>query len=277
MCHDRKIILRAAATVILAVTLLLLYVASAWVLLRSANKPRLEPLAWLLILLAIVGHSDAIMRMMRINGPLSIGVLEAISLLAWTLAVLACLISIDRQNRVLGAILMASAGLGAAATGAGRGSAEATTAGWELTAHILLSMAAAALLFAAAVTAVLLVFLDRRLRTRRLAELPVVLPSIDTLEKVMFRLIAAGFGLLTLALFTGFVFVTNLFTQNLVQKTALSLIAWALFGVLLIGRVRFGWRGRSAVQWTLSGFGVLAVAYFGVKFVLEDVLGRHWG
>ena len=64
----------------------------------------------------------------------------------------------------------------------------------------------------------------------------------------MFRLIGAGFGLLTLALFTGFVFVTNLFTQNLVQKTALSLIAWALFGVLLIGRIRFGWRGRSAVN-----------------------------
>jgi ABC-type uncharacterized transport system permease subunit len=263
--------------VILAITLYVLYTASAWVMLRSVNKPRLEPLAWALILLAIVGHSDAIMHMMRINGPFSIGLLEATSLLAWTLAVLACLISIERQNRALGAILMASAAFGAAVTGAGRSYAEATTAGWELTAHILLSMGAAALLFAAAVTAVLLVFLDRRLRTRRIADLPNVLPPLDALEKVMFRLIGAGFGLLTLALFTGFVFVTNLFTQNLVQKTALSLIAWMLFGVLLIGRIRFGWRGRSAVQWTLSGFGVLAVAYFGVKFVLEDMLGRHWG
>ena len=263
--------------VILAITLYVLYTASAWVMLRSVNKPRLEPLAWALILLAIVGHSDAIMHMMHINGPFSIGLLEATSLLAWTLAVLACLISIERQNRALGAILMASAAFGAAVTGAGRSYAEATTAGWELTAHILLSMGAAALLFAAAVTAVLLVFLDRRLRTRRIADLPNVLPPLDALEKVMFRLIGAGFGLLTLALFTGFVFVTNLFTQNLVQKTALSLIAWMLFGVLLIGRIRFGWRGRSAVQWTLSGFGVLAVAYFGVKFVLEDMLGRHWG
>jgi ABC-type uncharacterized transport system permease subunit len=263
--------------VILAITLYVLYTASAWVMLRSVNKPRLEPLAWALILLAIVGHSDAIMHMMRINGPFSIGLLEATSLLAWTLAVLACLISIERQNRALGAILMASAAFGAAVTGAGRSYAEATTAGWELTAHILLSMGAAALLFAAAVTAVLLVFLDRRLRTRRIADLPNVLPPLDALEKVMFRLIGAGFGLLTLALFTGFVFVTNLFTQNLVQKTALSLIAWMLFGMLLIGRIRFGWRGRSAVQWTLSGFGVLAVAYFGVKFVLEDMLGRHWG
>jgi ABC-type uncharacterized transport system permease subunit len=271
--------------VILAIILFLLYSASAWVMLRSVKKPRLEPIAWVLVLTAIFGHSDAIMLMMRLNGHFSIGLLEALSLLGWTLAVLACLISIDKHNRVLGAILMLSAAVGAAVgtavgtamTGAGRNYAEATPAGWELTAHILLSMAAAALLFAAAVTAILLVFLDRRLRTRRIADLPSALPPLDALEKVMFRLIATGFGLLTLALITGFVFVTNLFTQNLVQKTVLSLIAWLLFGVLLIGRLRFGWRGRSAVRWTLSGFGILAVAYFGVKFVLEYMFGRHWG
>jgi ABC-type uncharacterized transport system permease subunit len=263
--------------VILAVTLFLLYAASAWVMLRTLNKPRLELLAWALILVALIGHSEVIMHTMRVNGPFSIGLPEALSLLGWTLAILAGVISIEKQNRVLGAILLACAALGAALTGAGHTYVEATAPGWELTAHILLSMGAAALLFAAAVTALLLVYIDRRLRARRIADLPSGMPPLDALEKVMFRLIGAGFVLLTLALFTGFVFVTNLFTQNLVQKTILSLIAWVLFGVLLIGRAKFGWRGRSAVRWTLSGFAVLAVAYFGVKFVLEDVLGRHWG
>ncbi len=235
---------------ILATILFLLYAASAWAMLRSVRQPRLETVAWILILVAIIGHSDAIMQMMRLNGRFSIGLLEAASLLGWTLAVLACLISIDKHNRVLGAILMMSAAVGSAlGTGLGRGdNYTEATGGWELTAHILLSMAAAALLFAAAVTAILLVFLDRRLRTRRIADLSVGLPPLDALEKIMFRLVAAGFGLLTLALITGFVFVTNLFTQNLVQKTVLSLIAWLIFGVLLIGRLRFGWRGRSAVR-----------------------------
>jgi ABC-type uncharacterized transport system permease subunit len=261
----------------IATSLFLLYAAGAWVMLRSVGKPALEPVAWILSLAAIVAHSDALVYSMRIHGPFSIGLPEAISMLAWTLAVLACFISIERQNRVLGAILLASAALGAAVTGTGRTYAETTAAGWQLTAHILLSMGAAALLFAAAVTALLLVFLDRRLRTRRIADLPSVLPPLDALEKVMFRLIGTGFVLLTLSLFTGFVFVTNLFAQHLFQKTVLSLIAWIIFGVLLIGRIRFGWRGRSAVGWTLSGFGMLALAYFGAKFVLEDVLGRHWG
>jgi ABC-type uncharacterized transport system permease subunit len=261
----------------IATSLFLLYAAGAWVMLRSVGKPALEPVAWILSLAAIVAHSDALVYSMRIHGPFSIGLPEAISLLAWTLAVLACIISIERQNRVLGAILLASAALGAAVTGTGRTYAETTAAGWQLTAHILLSMGAAALLFAAAATALLLVFLDRRLRTRRIARLPSVLPPLDALEKVMFRLIGTGFVLLTLSLFTGFVFVTNLFAQHLFQKTVLSLIAWIIFGVLLMGRIRFGWRGRSAVGWTLSGFGMLALAYFGAKFVLEDVLGRHWG
>src|SRR3981189_3569913 len=118
---------------ILAITLYALYTASAWTMLRSVSKPRLEPIAWILSLAAIVAHSDAIVHMMRINGPFSIGLLEAISLLAWTLAVLACLISIERQNRVLGAILLASAGLGAAVTGTGHSYADATAPGWELT------------------------------------------------------------------------------------------------------------------------------------------------
>jgi ABC-type uncharacterized transport system permease subunit len=263
--------------VILAATLFLLYSASAWCMWRSTNNPKITPLAWALILTAIVGHSDAIVHTTRVHGAFSIGLLEALSLLAWTLAVLACLICIDRQNRVLGAILAACAAVGATMTGLGHSYTELTMPGWELSAHILLSMAAAALLFAAAVTALLVVFLDRRLRARRLATLPSGLPPLDALETVMFRLIGAGFVLLTLALFTGFVFVTNLFAQNLWQKTVLSLIAWLLFGVLLIGRLRFGWRGRAAVQWTLSGFAVLAVAYFGSKFVLEYVYGQHWG
>jgi ABC-type uncharacterized transport system permease subunit len=265
--------------VILAISLFLfaLYAAGAWTMLRSVSNPRLAPLAWALCLASIVAHSDAIAHMMRVNGSFSIGVLEAISLLAWTLGVLACLIAIERQNRVLAALLLASAAIGSVATDAGHGAQQALVPGWELTAHILLSMGAAALLFAAAVTALLLVFLDRRLRTRRIADLPSVLPPLDALEQVLFRLIGAGFALLTLSLLTGFFFVTNLFTQHLIQKTLLSLMAWTIFGVLLVGRVRFGWRGRTAVGWTLFGFGVLALAYFGAKFVLEDVLGRHWG
>jgi ABC-type uncharacterized transport system permease subunit len=263
--------------VLLRIVLFALYSSSAWVMLRSVSNPRLASLGWVLALGALGAHTEGIVHVMRFLGPYSIGLLEAISMLAWTLAVVACIIAIEKQNRAIGAILLGVAAFGAAVTGAGRTFTEENAPGWELTAHILLSMAAAALLLAAAVSALILVFLDRKLRARRIADLPTVLPPLDSVEKVMFRLIGAGFTLLTLALLTGFVFVTNLRTQHLEHKTILSCVAWVLFGVLLVGRTRYGWRGRAAVRWTLSGFGFLILAYFGSKFVLETVLGRHWG
>jgi len=212
-------------------------------MLRSVRRPRLEPLAWVLILLALIGHSDAIMHTMRVNGPFSIGLPEAISLLAWTLAVLACLISIERQYRVLGAILLAFAALGAAVTGTGHTYAEASAPGWELTAHILLSMGAAALAIRGGGHGAA-VGISRpapaHAAHRRLAERHA---ALDALEKLLFRLIGTGFGLLHAGAVHRIRVRHQFVHAEPGAKTVLSLIAWLLFGVLLIGRVRYGWRG----------------------------------
>jgi len=80
--------------------------------------------------------------------------------------------------------------------------------------------------------------------------------------------------LLTLTLLSGVLFVDNLFAQHLVHKTVLSIAAWFVFGILLFGRWRWGWRGRQAVRLTLLGMIVLLLAFFGSKFVLELVLKR---
>jgi ABC-type uncharacterized transport system permease subunit len=90
----------------------------------------------------------------------------------------------------------------------------------------------------------------------------------------MFQLIGAGFALLTLALVSGILFVENLFAQHLIHKTVLSLAAWAVFGVLLFGRWRWGWRGRRAVRLTLAGMVLLLLGFLGSRFVLELVLKR---
>lgn len=87
-------------------------------------------------------------------------------------------------------------------------------------------------------------------------------------------MIGGGFALLSLALVSGFVFLDNIFAQQMVHKTVLSIAAWAVFGILLWGRWRYGWRGRTAIRWTLSGFTALVLAYFGSKVVLELILNR---
>jgi ABC-type uncharacterized transport system permease subunit len=90
----------------------------------------------------------------------------------------------------------------------------------------------------------------------------------------MFQLIGAGLVLLTLSLITGFLFLEDMFAQHLAHKTILSLLAWLVFAILLLGRYRSGWRGRIAIRWTLGGFISLMLAYFGSKMVLELILNR---
>ena len=94
------------------------------------------------------------------------------------------------------------------------------------------------------------------------------------MERLLFRMIAVGFILLSVSLLSGLVFLEDIFAQHLIHKTVLSIAAWGVFALLLWGRWRLGWRGRIAIRWTLAGFAVLMLAYFGSKFVLELVLQR---
>jgi ABC-type uncharacterized transport system permease subunit len=87
-------------------------------------------------------------------------------------------------------------------------------------------------------------------------------------------MIGTGLFFLTVSLFSGFIFIEDLFAQHLVHKTVLSMVAWIIFSGLLVGRVRYGWRGHTAIKWTLIGFVLLLLAYFGSKLVLELILKK---
>jgi len=146
---------------------------------------------------------------------------------------------------------------------------------WQIKLHVAFAMIGYSLLTTAALLAILLALQERALRKHRLdSGLIRALPPLTLTETLMFRLIGAGFVLLTLTLLSGVLFVDNLFAQHLVHKTVLSIAAWFVFGILLFGRWRWGWRGRQAVRLTLIGMIVLLLAFFGSKFVLELVLKR---
>jgi ABC-type uncharacterized transport system permease subunit len=207
----------------------------------------------------------------------SLTISEAASLTAWPIAVLALALSWWRPRfAMIGAVLVIAAAMVVIATIRGASGYPLEQHDWKIAAHIVLSIVAYALLTIAVSLAVALALLDRRLRTRKPLGWMKALPSMEALEAGTFQALVAGFSILTLALFSGFIFVEDLFAQHLIHKTVLSCLAWVVFAVLLFGRWRFGWRGRTAASWTLSGFALLALAYFGSKIVLEGILGRHW-
>jgi ABC-type uncharacterized transport system permease subunit len=103
------------------------------------------------------------------------------------------------------------------------------------------------------------------------------LPPLLVLERILFRFIGLGFVLLTLTAFSGVLFSEEIFGQPMRfdHKTVFTLIAWAVFGVLLVGRWMWGWRGRTALRLTFGGFALLLLAYVGSRLVLEVILHRQ--
>jgi ABC-type uncharacterized transport system permease subunit len=70
-------------------------------------------------------------------------------------------------------------------------------------------------------------------------------------------------------LITSWFTFSHIFIPLLWQKTLLSLFAWLVFMVLLIGRYYFGWRGKFAIRWTFSGV-FLVVLIYSVAFLLQQ-------
>jgi ABC-type uncharacterized transport system permease subunit len=102
------------------------------------------------------------------------------------------------------------------------------------------------------------------------------LPPLLALEKVLFQFIGIGFLLLLLTTLSGMLFSEHVFGRpfRFEHKTIFSLLSLGFFGVLLLGRLTRGWRGRIAMRFTLWGFLILLLAYVGSRFVLEVLLQR---
>ena len=152
----------------------------------------------------------------------------------------------------------------------------ANTDSGQFKAHFLIALLAYSLFTLAALHAILMLMVERKLHRGRLTPLLASLPPLLTMETLLFQLIHVAFLMLTLTLATGMLFSESLFGKALTfnHKTDFAIISWLIFAILLAGRHLAGWRGRTALRWTLSGFGTLVLAYVGYRFVLEVILGR---
>lgn len=140
---------------------------------------------------------------------------------------------------------------------------------WRLQLHAWCALLAYATLAIAALLAVMLWLQERALRRRDYGHWLRALPPLTELESLLFRTIAAGFALLSATLLTGVLFVEDMLAQHLWHKTVFSTLSWLTFGVLLFGHWRWGWRGRKAARWTVGAMVLLALAFFGTKFVYD--------
>jgi ABC-type uncharacterized transport system permease subunit len=227
--------------------------------------------------IGVVVHAAALVQERRLapNAALALG--DTLALVALVISVTAIAMALRPRLRGIAAVLLVIAAVLEAAFSEGARQFSVGRPGWELVFHVAMATTAFAFLTIGAVLAVAQVLVDRRLRSRRPLGWLKILTPVESVESGCFQSIWAGFALLTLALVTGAFFIENLLAQHLVHKVVLAIVAWVVFAILLFGRWRMGWRGRKAMHWTLAGYGLLGLSYFGSKIVLENVLGQHWG
>lgn len=256
------------------ITVIYLLIAGALIfrLLRHGRGPN-KTILVLGSYLALIGHAYLLNQDLFGGQALDMSFFTIFSLVAWfiTLLIFAAAWREPVENLAIGVLPIA-----AIAVVARELSQETHFISLQLSlglqVHILVSVLAYSLLTLAAVQAILLYIQDAHLHNKHPAGFIRVLPPLETMERLMFRLIGLGFVILSVSLISGVPYIEDLFGQHLVHKTVLSVTAWILFAILLWGRWQYGWRGRVAIRWTLSAFVVLMLAFFGSKFVSEIIL-----
>jgi len=259
---------------VFALLAIVLYFAAAGGLARPllSGGPPLNRLALGLAGVAVLIHAGILLGMHR--GALDLHFFAALSLTAFVVSTLTLLVNLSRPVAALGVIVFPLTAVLIAVDSFLAPPTLPQPMDWQIKLHVTVALVAFSVLSIAAALAILLAVQERALRHRQFGPWLRALPPLTLTETLLFRLIGAGFTLLSLTLLTGALFVDNLFGQHLAQKTLLSIVAWLVFGVLLFGRWRHGWRGQRAVKLTLIGMAVLLLAFFGSKALLELVLHR---
>ena len=211
----------------------------------------------------------------RFGFDLTIG--NAVALIGLELALIGLLAALEPTLRGISGGLIFLAALTVLLMGPSGNIVDSATLAWQVRAHVLIALLSYGLLTVGAIVALFALVQERRLRAVRISPVNHLFAPLETTEKLLFGVAGVGFAGLTLAIASGSLFVNDLMEQHLAHKFGLSLLAWLVFSILLAGRFFRGWRGKRAIKLYLGGFAVLCLAYFGSRFILEEVFQRSWG
>ena len=272
---------------------LLLYFSTAacWLLLSGAAwrasrlavpagpDPRSEwRLETIVVPVALVLHGMLLYRRVVVPDGLDLGVANAVSMLVWLTVLIYWLASLAFQGLAAILGLVAPVAFIAVMLQLVIPTHHVVTYGGDplFTLHFAVAMLAYSLFIVATVHAVVMLAEEKWLHRGVLPPFLKSLPPLLEMEALLFRILIAAFVLLTLTVVSGVFFSEQLFGKafTLTHKVVFAIVSWFIFGGLLAGHYFRGWRGRTAVRWTLAGFTMLLLAYVGSKVVLEVILKR---
>lgn len=263
-------------TLLINIFAIFLYIVASIYCIRHFSTQQPVPRRTLaaLAVCALAFHGGGLCALGAAHAGINLGFFTVLSLLFWVINVIVLLSSLKKALHNLFILLFPLSALAVAASLLGQERVTQVQLGYELAGHVVLSILAYSLLTIATLQALLLAYQNHQLRHKHPRGTIRLLPPLQTMESLLFEVLWAGQILLTLSIVSGIWFLEDMFAQHLAHKSVFSIIAWIIYALLLWGRHRAGWRGYTAIRWTLGGFLSLMLAYFGSKLVLEIILQR---
>jgi len=202
-----------------------------------------------------------------------LSIFNIVSMMFWIISSLVIFSSITRKLGILVMALLPLSGLTLLASHflTKQSLIDASAPGYLI--HTLISIASISVISLAAIQSLFVNALDNRLKQNSPSSIR-GMPALQDMENFLFVLIWSGFILLTFSILTAIIFMPNTGGEVPLHKPILSVSSWITFAILLIGRHRNGWRGKTASRWTIAGFILIILAYFGTRTVLEVILGQ---
>ena len=223
--------------------------------------------------LAVMTHAVSSYGVIQSSDGLHFGLFEISTLITLSISLLVLVSSLRKPMGILFLGLFPLAALSIVASLAIRSDYPPTNMSLSLASHVLISILAYSFITIAALQAGFLAYQDRQLKQGQTGGLIRKLPSLQDMEAFLFELVWIGQMLLTLTIATAFLFFDDIWgVDGVIHKTVFSILAWVVFAVLLWGRHQLGWRGQTAIRGTLSGFALLIIGFYGVKFALEYLI-----
>lgn len=259
--------------IIASVLATVFYCLSAFLIFKQLDQSsRLRWVALAPALVATLIQSILLNHLIYQPQGLNLNFFTAFSLISWLISIQILFSAYFIRIESLGILVFPISGLASIFAGLDFPTQLISTGNNAIQGHIMISVVAYSLITLGAFQASLLAYQDHAIRSHHPGGLIRFLPPLYDMESLLFVFLGFGFFCLSVSLISGFFFLEDIFAQHLVHKTALSIVAWFLLGTLMFGRIKFGWRGKTAIRWTLSAFLFLMLAFFGSKLVFEFIL-----
>ena len=147
--------------------------------------------------------------------------------------------------------------------------------------HVILSLISYSILGLSAAQSLIVKLQERKLQANQPLGIITRLPSLDSMDRLLFKFLVLGVIFLSASLISGLIFIEDLFAQHLAHKTVLSILAWFIFILLILGRKIYGWRGvMPQILILLDSFFIPILLWdknsFRINFMTNQMEYKNW-